>query len=198
MTTNLILALNLILSLFIFVLTWALDANFRRRTYQLERRILDIANNYMRIHTKQGKLESQFHVLNMHLMGPNPTPKVKSPVDIPLAASKNQDEGGFMESAMREALNLKYEAVGTSASDQAMGATGKAGDVFVRLIVTVSTAGANGTCSIKDGSGSAIPIVAASTPIGVYVIDLGMRSTAGAWSVTTGSDATAIGIGQFS
>lgn len=94
--------------------------------------------------------------------------------------------------------SIKYEAVGTSASAQVMGAAGSVGDVFLRLIVSVSTSGANGTCSITDGSDSAIPIVPASTPIGVYIVELGMRSTSGAWKVTTGSAATALAIGYFS
>lgn len=93
-----------------------------------------------------------------------------------------------------------YEAVGASATDQILGATGAKGDRLVRLIVTVSTSGANGTCSIKDGNGSAIPLVAASTPIGVYSIELNMvalAATTPGWKVTTGSAATALGIGDF-
>lgn len=96
-----------------------------------------------------------------------------------------------------ERYTRKYETVAAGQSDQAMGATGKTGDLFERIIISVATA-ATGTCSIKDGSGSSIVLTAANTPIGVYAIDLGIRSTAGAWSVTTGAGATAIGIGQFS
>lgn len=91
----------------------------------------------------------------------------------------------------------EYETVAASQTDQALGATGAAGDYLKRIIVVVSTSGANGTCSIKDGAGSAIPLVPASTPLGVHVIELGMTSAAGAWSVTTGSAATAIAIGDF-
>lgn len=98
----------------------------------------------------------------------------------------------------KEFYGIKYETIAASQTDQVMGATGITGDIFERLIVTVSTSGANGTCSIKDGSGSAIPLVPASTPIGVYVIELGMRATGAGWKVTTGSAATAIGIGRFS
>jgi len=91
----------------------------------------------------------------------------------------------------------EYEAVGTSASDQALGGTGAAGDYLSKLIVQVGTAGANGVASIKDGAGSSIPIVPSTTPIGVYVIHLGIRSVSGAWKVTTGSAATALAIGKF-
>lgn len=92
---------------------------------------------------------------------------------------------------------LQYETVAVSQTDQVMGATGASGDLLQRVLVMVSTAGANGTCSIKDGAGSAISIVPASTAIGVYVVELGVKSTSGAWKLTTGSAATAIGIGRF-
>jgi hypothetical protein len=89
-----------------------------------------------------------------------------------------------------------YEAVAASQTDQALGATGAAGDRILRIIVTVATA-ATGTCSIKDGGGSAIPITVANTPIGVYSIELNAKSLAGAWKVTTGAGATALAIGDF-
>src|SRR5262245_31541253 len=90
---------------------------------------------------------------------------------------------------------LGYEAVAASQTDQVMGTNGDVGDVLIRVIVSVSTSGANGTCSIKDGSGSSIPLVPASTPIGVYSIDVGAASASGGWKITTGSAATAIGVG---
>jgi len=92
----------------------------------------------------------------------------------------------------------KYETVAVSQTDQALGATGAAKDKIKRLVVSVATA-ASSTCSIKDGSGSAIVITAANTPIGVYVVDFGegIISASGAWSVTTGAGATAIAIGDF-
>jgi hypothetical protein len=95
-----------------------------------------------------------------------------------------------------ESIADQYETVAASQTDQALGATGASGDFLKRVIVCVATA-ATGTCSIKDGAGSAIPLTAANTPIGVYIVDLGMVSSSGAWSVTTGAGATAIGIGNF-
>lgn len=94
-------------------------------------------------------------------------------------------------------FQTKYETVAVSQTDQALGATGKTGDTLARLVITVATA-ATGTVSIKDGAGSAIPITAANTPIGVYHVEVGAKSTAGAWSVTTGAGATVLAVGQFS
>lgn len=89
-----------------------------------------------------------------------------------------------------------YETVAASQSDQVLGATGGQGDLLQALIVTVATA-ATGTVSIKDGTGSSIPVTAANTPIGIYRVEFGMRSSSGAWKVTTGAGATVIGIGEF-
>lgn len=95
--------------------------------------------------------------------------------------------------------SFKYETVAVSQTDQVLGATGAAKDELNKLIISVSTA-ATSTVSIKDGSTS-IPILAATTPIGVYLVDFGepgLVSTTGAWSVTTGAGATVIAVGKFS
>jgi hypothetical protein len=90
-----------------------------------------------------------------------------------------------------------YETVAAGQTDQVMGGTGAVGDYLDKVVITVATA-ASSTCSIKDGGGSAIPLTAANTPIGVYTVYLEIASTAGAWKITTGAGATAIGIGNFS
>jgi hypothetical protein len=90
-----------------------------------------------------------------------------------------------------------YESVIASQSAQVLGPTGAVGDILENLIVTVATA-ATGTVSIQDGSNTAIVITAANTPIGVYSVNLGARSVAGAWKVTTGAGASVIAVGKFS
>lgn len=92
---------------------------------------------------------------------------------------------------------LKYETVAANQTAQALGATGGTGDYLHRVICTVSTSGANGVVTILDGTTS-IALLPASTPIGVYSVELGMVSTVGAWKITTGSAASAIGVGIFS
>lgn len=89
-----------------------------------------------------------------------------------------------------------YETVAVSQTAQVLGTAGATGDYIHRLIVTVATA-ATGTVALLDNSTS-IPITAANTPIGVYIVDLGMRSASGAWKVTTGAGATVIAVGKFS
>lgn len=97
---------------------------------------------------------------------------------------------------MSEDRRTKFETVAASQTAQVLGATGAIGDYIERLVITVATA-ATGTVSLLDLATS-IPITAANTPIGVYVVELGMRSTEGAWKVTTGAGATVIAVGQFS
>lgn len=92
-----------------------------------------------------------------------------------------------------------YETVAASQTDQILGAVGAVGDLLEAVIISVGTS-ATGTCSIKDGNGSAIPLTPANTPIGVYVIPMRSRArnaTTPGWSITTGAGATAIGVGQF-
>lgn len=94
---------------------------------------------------------------------------------------------------------LAYETVAASQTDQVLGSVGAIGDILTRLIITVGTA-ATAAVSIKDGGGSSIPILPNSPGggIGVYVVHLGIASTAGAWQVSAGAGATVVAIGQFS
>jgi hypothetical protein len=92
-------------------------------------------------------------------------------------------------------MSFTYETVAASQTAQVLGATGAQGDYLDRLIITVATA-ATGTVALLDGATS-IPITAANTPIGVYVVEFGVRSTTGPWKITTGAGATVIGIGEF-
>lgn len=90
----------------------------------------------------------------------------------------------------------QYETVAASQTAQVLGGSGAAGDQIARLIITVATA-ATSTVTLLDNATS-IPIMAANTAIGVYVVDLGMRSVSGAWKVTTGAGVTVVAVGKFS
>jgi len=89
-----------------------------------------------------------------------------------------------------------YETVAASQTDQVMGVTGAANDYLQSVIVSIGTS-ATGTCSIKDGGGAAIPLTTAGTALGCYQFWLSTLSVSGAWKITTGAGATAIGIGKF-
>lgn len=99
---------------------------------------------------------------------------------------------------MRQIAN-KYELVAASQTDQALGATGKAGDILERLIIVPETTGA-GTVAIQDGDATAINVLVTGTLSNLtpIVIEFNMKSTVGAWSVTTGANVHVIAVGQFS
>jgi hypothetical protein len=95
----------------------------------------------------------------------------------------------------------EYETVAASQTDQALGATGATGDYLAGVLIVPGTTAA-GAVSIKDGSGSAISIFAgggttALTALIPFFVPLGIKSTSGAWKVTTGTNVTAIGVGNF-
>jgi hypothetical protein len=92
----------------------------------------------------------------------------------------------------------EYETVAASQTDQALGATGAAGDYLEGLLCVVATA-ATSQVQIKDGAGSAITVLpnAVGAGIGSYYVPLGLTSTSGAWKVTTAAGVSVIGMGDF-
>lgn len=92
-----------------------------------------------------------------------------------------------------------YETVAASQTDQVLGGAGATGD-YLQTLLIVPTTTAAGSVSIKDGSGSAITVFTGGgtlVDLKPIILPLGMRSAAGAWSVTTGANVSAIGIGTF-
>lgn len=91
-----------------------------------------------------------------------------------------------------------YQAVAASQTNKILGATGATGDYLGSLVITVGTA-ATAAVSIKDGAGSAIPIMPNSPGggVGVYTVPIGAVSTSGAWQVTTGAGSSVVAFGKF-
>jgi len=92
-------------------------------------------------------------------------------------------------------------ALGCRSGTEASPVTGSGarGDYLESLILTVSTA-ATAATSIKDGGGSALPIIPNSpgSGIGTYVVPIRAYSVNGPWKVTTGAGTTVVAIGRFS
>ena len=78
-----------------------------------------------------------------------------------------------------------YESIAASQTAQPLGTTGAKGDYLHRLIVTVTA------------TATSIVIVAATTPVGIYSIEINAASLSGAWKVTTGAGASVIAVGNF-
>jgi len=99
-------------------------------------------------------------------------------------------------SGVQNPYEYAYETVAASQTAQVLGTAGAIGDYIHRLVITVGTA-ATGTVALLDDTTS-IPITAANTPIGVYIVDIGAISASGAWKITTGAGATVMAMGKFS
>lgn len=96
-----------------------------------------------------------------------------------------------------------YHTVAVSQTAQVLSANGSAGtggkgDIIKKVIASVDTAGAGAAATITDGS-TEIPLVPASSAIGVYTVDFGdgIIAQAGPWKATTAGNVTLIVIGDF-
>ena len=94
-----------------------------------------------------------------------------------------------------------YETVAVSQTawelGDAAGTGGAAGDFLHRLMITVAAADATSLVTINDGGGAEITVIAASTPVGAYNVEINALSTTGSWQVTTLAGATVMAIGRF-
>ena len=93
-----------------------------------------------------------------------------------------------------------YETVAASQTDQVMGSTGATGDYLAGVLIVPGTT-SPGAVSIKDGSGSAITIFTGGatsvSSLVPFMVPFGIKSTGGAWKITTGTNVSAIGVGNF-
>lgn len=87
-----------------------------------------------------------------------------------------------------------YEAITVSSASVVLGSTGAAGDYVNRLICVVATS-ISAVVQLHDG-GSTLPILQTGTAAGTYVVPLGIKSTSGGWSVSTGTTGV-IAVGAF-
>lgn len=103
-------------------------------------------------------------------------------------------------SRINDALVGDYETVAASQTDQALGATGGSGDYLAGLLVVPATT-SPGAVSIKDGAGSAITVFTGGSSsvsnLVPFFVPLGIKSSSGAWSVTTGANVSAVASGNF-
>lgn len=93
-----------------------------------------------------------------------------------------------------------YETVAASQTNQALGATGAAGD-FLASVLIVPASTSPGAVTIKDGSNSAITIFAGGTSsvsnLVPFLAPIGAVSVQGAWQITTGANVSVISFGRF-
>lgn len=94
----------------------------------------------------------------------------------------------------------EYETVAASQTGQALGASGAKGDYLAGLLV-IPASTSPGAVAVLDGATSITVFAGGASSVGGLVpffIPLGLRSTGGAWSVTTGASVSVIAVGAFS
>lgn len=93
-----------------------------------------------------------------------------------------------------------YETVAASQTDQALGGTGAAGDYLDGVLIVPATT-SPGAVQIQDGSGTEITIFTGGagsvSNLVPFMVPIGACSRSGAWSLTTGANVSAIGVGMF-
>ncbi len=95
------------------------------------------------------------------------------------------------------ASGYQYETVAASQTAQAMGATGATGDYLSHVIIQPVTTAA-GAVSILDNATTIFLFTSGTlSDLRPIVVPIGCFSVSGAWKITTGSNVTAIGIGNF-
>jgi hypothetical protein len=108
---------------------------------------------------------------------------------------------GAVSSAVQRVVTAgrPYETVAASQTAQVLGATGAAGDTIERLIIIPATTSPGNVLLLDSATSITIFAGGASsvTELKPIVVDLGMVSASGAWSVTTGANVSVIGIGSF-
>lgn len=94
----------------------------------------------------------------------------------------------------------EYETVAAEQTEQALGATGGAGDYLAGLLIVPASTDP-GAVAIKDGSGPAITVFEGGegsvSNLVPFFVPLGIKSTDGAWQVTTGEDVSVVASGNF-
>lgn len=94
-----------------------------------------------------------------------------------------------------------YELVIAGQTTQTIGPVGKKGDVLQRVII-IPTTTSPGAVAIKDGAGTAFNIfdggATSLSNLAPITVELGVRSSDGAWQITTGTNVRALAVGRFS
>lgn len=100
--------------------------------------------------------------------------------------------------ALAEMPRTDYEYVAASQSGQKLGPVGGAGDVLEKLVIIPDTTGA-GTVWLHDGGGLSQKVFVTGTlaDLSPIVLNLGMRSVSGDWSVSTGANVHVLAVGRF-
>jgi hypothetical protein len=93
----------------------------------------------------------------------------------------------------------EYETVAASQTAQALGATGATGDYISGILVVPATTSPGNVLLLDNAISITVFTGGASSVSNLvpFLIPLGMYSVSGAWKITTGSNVSCVGIGNF-
>lgn len=94
---------------------------------------------------------------------------------------------------------VEYETVAASQTAQVLGAAGATGDYLAGILIIPATT-SPGQVLLLDNATSITIFVGGATSVPSLIpffVPLGMKSVSGAWKVTTGTNVSCIGIGNF-
>lgn len=93
----------------------------------------------------------------------------------------------------------EYETVAASQTAQILGATGATGDFLVGLLVVPATTSPGNVLLLDNATSITVFAGGASSVSNLvpFFIPIGANSVSGAWKVTTGTNVSVIGIGNF-
>jgi hypothetical protein len=124
------------------------------------------------------------------------------PMPVQLRGSDGTDRSNLLPISNTALTNLgagEYETVAASQTAQVLGATGGAGD-FIRGILVIPATTSPGNVLLLDNATSITVFAGGASSVSNLVpffIPLGMISVSGAWKITTGTNVSCIGIGNF-
>ncbi len=94
---------------------------------------------------------------------------------------------------------LRYETVAAGQTAQVLGTAGSIGDVIQRVIIIPASV-SPGVVTLIDNVTSIALFAGGSnslTELKPIVVELGLKSASGPWSITTGANVSCIAVGSF-
>lgn len=171
----------------------AKDANTQRVTIATDDQLAAVADNADAVSASASLLNNP---VVAKLMGWNGSTYDRLQVD----GSKNlKIAGAVTNTALTNFGAGEYETVAASATAQALGATGAAGDYISGILVIPATTSPGNVLLLDNATSITVFAGGASSVSNLvpFFIPLGMISVSGAWKITTGTNVSCIGIGNF-
>lgn len=116
------------------------------------------------------------------------------------AADAVGGSGGVTTGVQRvTTAGLEYETVAASQTAQVLGATGATGDFISHILVIPATTSPGNVLLLDNATSITVFAGGASSVSNLipFIIPLQMISVSGAWKITTGSNVSCIGVGDF-